>query len=177
MYKKITNKKKFVLTILIITFFITSNYFRKSIKKPPLTINMQDSSININKYLLDLFSFGQKRLITSILWVHTLMESDNSIYKKKDNNSWMFLRFDTITHLDPNFYEAYYYGGQYLSIIKDDDIGAKIIYEKGLEHYPDKFWLQFHAAFHYLTEIKDIKKAYKISAFTDRQIKSNEWRS
>jgi len=74
----------------------------------------------------------------------------------------MFLRFKTISILDPQFYENYLYGGRYLSIIKDDPIGAKEIYEKGLSLFPNQFWLNFNAAFNYYFELNDILNALKL---------------
>ena len=64
-------------------------------------------------------------MISSLLWTHTLLFSDYEHYKNDDLDSWMYLRFNTITDLDPRMYEAYNYGGQYLSIVKDDVFGAK----------------------------------------------------
>ena len=100
-------------------------------------------------------------MISSILWVQTMMESDIEQYKRKDANSWLHLRFQTITNLDANFLEAYLYGGQYLSIIKDDTIGAKEIYEKGLQKFPNNFDLNLNAGFNYFFELGDCKNAYE----------------
>ncbi|MCR9205176.1 MAG: hypothetical protein NXH75_11395, partial [Halobacteriovoraceae bacterium] len=74
-------------------------------------------------------------------------------------NSWMFLRLKLITTLDPYFYVAYLYGGIYLSIVKDDLIGASYIYEKGLEVFPNDYDLNFNAAFHFYYEVGDYPRA------------------
>ncbi len=101
-------------------------------------------------------------MLSSWLWVKTLLESDIEPYRKRDLNSWMFLRFYSIITLDPKFYEAYLFGGKYLSIIKDDVTGAELIFKKGLEQYPDDFWLNINAAHNYFFEMGLPEMAYPL---------------
>jgi len=96
-----------------------------------------------------------------MLWVHTLLESDEEFYKKRDLGSWMFIRFNTIAALDKKFYDNYLYGGKYLSIIKDDILGAEEIFRKGLTQFPKDFWLSINTAHNYLFEMGDTIKALK----------------
>ena len=77
--------------------------------------------------------------------------------KDKDKNSWMYHRFNTISILDNKFYENYAFGGPYLSIVKDDDLGAKDIYDKGLKIFPMDYELNFNSGFHYYFELHDPK--------------------
>ncbi len=74
----------------------------------------------------------------------------------------MFLRFKTISELEPRFYENYSYGGPYLSIIKDDLTGASYLYDRGLSFYPNSAHLLLNAGFHYEFEVKDSDKAYPL---------------
>lgn len=74
----------------------------------------------------------------------------------------MYLRFKSIADLDPYFYENYLYGGLYLSIIKDDVMGAKDIYDRGLAHYSSDLELLKNAAFHYRFELHDYPKALEL---------------
>ncbi|MEA9354665.1 hypothetical protein SHI21_00515 [Bacteriovorax sp. PP10] len=130
--------------------------------KPTLFVSKQQSTLNINENFWMYFNLGQKRLISSFYWVGTILDSDVDHYKKKDLNSWMFIRFNTISLLEPKFYENYKFGGPYLSIIKDDLSGADIIYDKGLRQYPDDYSLLLNSGFHYYFEQKDLNKAYPI---------------
>ena len=98
-------------------------------------------------------------MITAILWMQTLLESDLEHYKKDDLNSWMFLRFDIITTLDTLFYFAYIYGGQYLSVVKDDRLGAMQIMEKGLKYFPESYRLYFSLGMHYFLEMNNNQKS------------------
>ncbi|MCY4643663.1 MAG: hypothetical protein OXB88_03505 [Bacteriovoracales bacterium] len=111
--------------------------------------------------ILKFFDFGIKRIYSDIIWIQTLLQSDLEHYKEKNGNSWMFYRFYTISNLDPLFIENYWYGGQYLSVIKDDKIGAKILFEKGLETYPNDYRLLYYMGTHYLIELNDKKNAIK----------------
>ncbi len=138
-------------------------------KKPYYKIDKQKYSINFKDEMVLTFHFGLKRLISSTLWIQAMIESDLEHYKKKDLNNWLYLRFNTILKLDPYFLGAYTYGGLYLSVIKDDEIGAKDIFDRGLEKYPQDFKLAYHALLHYYFELNDIQTSYKIF----QNIKSN----
>ncbi len=134
----------------------------RTIEKPSLFITKQQSSFNIDNNFFAVFNLGQKRLYSSLLWIATILESDHDHYKGRDLNSWMYLRFLTISNLEPKFLKTYTFGGPYLSIIKDDLEGASVIYDKGLAIYPNEFDLLNNAAFHYQFEKIDRKKAYDI---------------
>lgn len=142
-----------------IIFWIISIFMHFQTKMPTIKISKQDSAINFSKEFLTYFSMGQKRLIADLLWVQTLIESDLEHYSNKDLNSWMFLRFNTISKLDPQFYENYLYGGQYLTIIKDDINGGEIILKKGAQIFPFDFQINFNLGFLYAFELKDFKNA------------------
>lgn len=130
--------------------------------KPQFYVSKQTSAINFNYNFLKAFSLGNKRLLTDLLWIQTLMESDTDHYKGDQFNNWMYLRFNSIIELDPHFIEAYRYGGQYLSVIKDDDLGAKNIYDRGLEKFPDDYFLNYNAGFHYFNELGDLERSQEL---------------
>ena len=158
--KPFSSNNPLILAVAIFVL-IAACYLNLHNNKPNLVISKQDTAININTKFLILLSAGHKRLITDLIWTQTLIESDIEHYKKKDLNSWLFLRFNTISELDPKFYQNYLYGGQFLGIVKDDIEGAKIIYQKGLEQYPDDYQLNFQAGFLYYFETGDFKNGLK----------------
>ena len=151
-----TNSK---ILLLSLTLLLLSGIINTFNKKPFFTFSKQNSAININNFALNAFSLGQQRLISSFLWITTLIESDTEHYKKRDLSSWMYLRFNSITLLDPKFLEAYQFGGKYLNIVKDDLIGSQKIFESGLRHYPNNYDLLFNYAFLMAFEIQDYEKA------------------
>ena len=154
--KYLSNAPLYIIAVaaLSLAYFISQKF-----EKPTLFITKQQSSFNLDNKFWSVFHLGQKRLVSSLYWVTTILESDHEHYKGKDLNSWMFLRFNTISILEPKFYETYAFGGPYLSIVKDDLNGASIIYDKGLEQYPDDYKLLRDAGFHYYFEVEDYKKA------------------
>lgn len=146
---------------VLIACFCGILYTHKNSKLPELKLTPQDTTIHFNEKIIKAFSLGQHRLLSSFLWSETLLKSDIKHYQKDDLHSWMFLRLKLITTLDPYFYIAYLYGAVYLSIVKDDLVGASYIYEKGLDIYPDDFHLNFNAGFHFYYEVGDYPKAIK----------------
>ncbi len=148
-----------LLSLFFLFFSLSANI---KLVLPILKISKQEAASNFKPEFTRIFSIGQKRLLSSLLWSKTLLESDVDHYKVRDLNSWLFLRFQLLITLDPNFYDAYLYGGQYLSVIKDDLEGATYIFEKGLEKFPNDYKLLYHAGFHYYTEIKDLSRAKNV---------------
>ncbi len=157
--KYLFSKEKLVL-VLGILFFISACLLNGKFEKPMIELSKQDSAININKDLLIFMSAGNKRLFTDLIWVQTLLESDLERYGAKDLNNWLFLRFNTISVLDPNFYENYLYGGQFLNVVKDDLLGADIIYSKGIKVFPDDYELNYFAGIMNYFEIGNNRKGY-----------------
>lgn len=150
-----------ILTVAGSALLASAGLINLRISKPEIIVSKQDEAINVNKDLLRLMSFGNKRLITDLIWIQTLIESDVEHYRKRDLNNWLYLRFLTIATLDPKFYENYLYGGQFLGIVKDDLEGAKQIYDKGLAVYPDDYSLNYFAGFLNYYEIGDFKTGIK----------------
>lgn len=150
--------KLFKNHFLLLSFLIliaTSNIIKQLEPMPKVFISKEDSTLNINSTFLDFINLGHKRLLSSLFWVATILESDEVHYKSKDLNSWMFVRFNTIRKLEPNFLPTYTFGGPYLSIVKDDLDGASFLYNKGLEIYPNNYGLLKNAAFHFHFEVED----------------------
>lgn len=151
------------LYVFFIILSLSGSYYISKTNNPPaLFISKQQSTLNINENFWMYFNLGQKRLISSLYWVNTILDSDVDHYKNKDLNSWMFLRFNTISLIEPKFYENYKFGGPYLSIVKDDLNGADIIYNKGLTQYPEDYSLLLNSGFHYYFEQRNLEKAYPI---------------
>lgn len=146
------------LLFLASSLFSIAAYLHQKTPMPKLNLEMQDKAININQDALRILSFGNKRLISSLIWVQTLMQSDEIQYKENDRKNWMFLRFKSIADLDPLFYQNYLWGGMYLSIIKDDMTAAADIFDLGLKHYPDDYELNYRQGFNYYFELGEFEK-------------------
>lgn len=151
------DRSSLIVAVAILMFAVTI-YFHINSRRPEIIVSKQDSAVNINTLFLKLFATGNKRLISDILWIQTLIESDVEHYKGNPANNWMFLRFNSISELDVPFYENYLYGGQYLSIVKDDPESAAEIMNKGLKLFPNDYRLNFNQGFNYYFELDDLEK-------------------
>ncbi len=141
-----------------LAFFLVAGILNQMTPRPVPVLSKQDTAININKNFLIFLSAGNKRLLTDLLWVQTLLESDMEHYTGKDLNSWMYIRFKTISEMDPYFYQNYVWGGQYLAIVKDDLIGATALMEKGVRYFPDDYRLNYNLGFAYYFELNEYAK-------------------
>lgn len=153
---------KTFLYFLSVLLLIAAYAINFNNEKPLMFVSKQEQAVNFNASLFNYLNLGLKRFISSTLWTSTILESDIEHYKKKDLNSWMFLRFNLISELEPKFYENYAFGGPYLSIVKDDIEGASIIYKKGLKQYPDDYSLIKDASFHFYFEAKDVASSQEL---------------
>ncbi len=151
-----------ITPFILITLLYSFNLLYQPSKRPPLYVSKQKETINFDINFLRFSSFGQYRLLSSLIWIETLLFSDLEKYKKMDLKSWMYLRLKSIVSLDPFFYDAYVWGGIYLAIIKDDLVGAADIYELGLKHFPEDYRLNFYAAFNYYHQLNNKRRAIEL---------------
>jgi hypothetical protein len=77
----------------------------------------------------------------------------------KCEKGWVFTMLDAITQLAPKFRIVYAAGGVLLSVVVQDTEGARIIFDRGLENFPHDWPLEYKAAYHYMDNVKDLKKA------------------
>ncbi|KYG63039.1 hypothetical protein AZI87_16340 [Bdellovibrio bacteriovorus] len=78
------------------------------------------------------------------------------------NNSWLYSMLDTITNLAPKFRIPYAAGALALTVIITDVDGATKIFEKGVKEFPNDWRISYRAAYHYLYEVKDNKRAAEL---------------
>jgi hypothetical protein len=149
---------------LIVFFFILLSPLQKKLQPPAIVIDRQQAALNLNQNFIQYFSFGLKTFMADLIWVKTLLDSDIDHYKQQDLNSWMYLRFKTISHLDPWFRFNYIYGAMYLSIVKDDKIGTIELLKTALQYYPQDSFINQFCLFHSTHEHFDLDLAQKCQA-------------
>lgn len=158
--------------LLVPLALLLAGLLGKDVGHPPLEIPKQETSINFNADLMHLASVGFNSTIADLVWVQTLMESDLDHYRGPKLDSWLYHRFELISRLDPNFYENYLYGGQYLMIVKDDLDGAEELISRGLKLFPDDMSLNWYMGFLWAYERLDVARAYpyfkKVSVHPNR---------
>lgn len=151
---------RYLLPLLSACLLCASFYLGSGIHLPKIEINNQTQAYTFRSDFLRFFGLGLKRLIADVTWIQTLIESDLEHYEGGDLNSWLYLRFMTISQLDPNFYENYYFGGQYLMIVKDDLLGAENLMKRGLFVFPDDYGLNWQLGFLFAIERGDVKQSF-----------------
>lgn len=72
---------------------------------------------------------------------------------------WLFQMMDAATDLSPKFRMIYRAGAISLSVMVDDREGAAVIFEKGVREFPDDWLIAYRAAYHFLYEMQDAKRA------------------
>ncbi len=116
---------------------------------------------NINR-----LTFGLKDVITDSLWIRAIQgldSCDKSIGKNLcQNESWLYKMIDAITELSPEFRIPYAAGSLALTILISDIDGATKIFEKAAKAFPKDWPMLYRAAYHYLYEVKDKKRAAEL---------------
>lgn len=112
------------------------------------------------------FTFGYQEVTANMLWIRALQDfdyCDSEIAKNVcKNNSWLFLMLDAVTNLSPHFRIPYAAGALALTVIITDVDGATKIFEKGIKAYPNDWPMLYRAAYHYLYEVNDKKRAAEL---------------
>jgi hypothetical protein len=126
---------------------------------------------------MELFTFGFADSMADSLWLRWIQDSDSCVtYKsalpanpipaqegefsnprhKFCDNSWAFKMLDSITRLAPQFKMPYQAGAITLSVLVEDYEGAKVIFDRGVEAFPQDWQLLYRAAYHYLFDRHDL---------------------
>lgn len=117
--------------------------------------------------MLEHFTFGYAEILADSIWVRTIQDMDyceNSIAEVNgvslcNNESWLYKMINTITNLSPRFRTPYAVGSLALTVLITDIEGASKIFDKAVAAFPNDWPILYRAAYHYLYEVKDNKKA------------------
>ncbi|WP_235046285.1 hypothetical protein [Bdellovibrio bacteriovorus] len=109
---------------------------------------------------------GYGEVIADLLWIRAVQDFDYCDQQIADNvcrnNSWLFLMLDAVTTLSPNFRVPYAAGALALTVIISDIDGATKIFDKGAKAFPNDWPILYRAAYHYMYEVKDNKRAAEL---------------
>lgn len=130
------------------------------------------------------FHLGFKNTMADSYWIRVLQNIDfcessgttkavntgqgvDAILKHKLSPSrchkgWVFQMLDLVTDLAPRFRKSYRVGGELLSVGVDDREGARLIFDKGVKQFPAYWELSYSAAYHYLFEFQNPKRAAEL---------------
>lgn len=109
------------------------------------------------------FTFGHKDITADLLWIRAIQDFDYCDQPIAKNlcvgKGWLYRMLNAITDLSPKFRMPYATGAVALSVMVSDVIGAKDIFDKGVVEFPNDWPILYRAAYHYLYEVKDKKRA------------------
>jgi hypothetical protein len=157
--KKFYDKKLRLQMILLLVFFSSTLLTKREIKRPFIEFDPNKNALNFQPQLIKLFSLGNSRLFSALQWSHTLLFSDLTHHDDPYSYSWMYYRFKNISEVEPYFFQNYQWGGSYLSVIKNDVLGARELLKQGLTFFPNDKSLNFSLGMHYMYELQDYDKA------------------
>lgn len=106
---------------------------------------------------------GFQEVGADVMWIRAIQDLDYCDQKVSENTcrnqSWLYKMIDAITNLSPSFRTPYAAGALALTIIISDIEGATKIFDKAVAQFPNDGEILFNAAYQYLYEVKDNKKA------------------
>lgn len=109
------------------------------------------------------FTFGHRDVVADVFWIRAIQDFDycDQLIEKNlcQGNGWLFRMLNTITELSPKFRMPYATGAVALSVLVSDIPGAAEIFDKGVKNFPTDWPILYRAAYHYLYEVRDKKKA------------------
>lgn len=116
--------------------------------------------------LVEHMSFGFGEVLGDLMWIRAVQDfdyCDKSVAKNVcQNNSWLYKMLDAITNLSPHFRIPYAAGALALTVIITDIEGATKIFDKGVNAFPHDWPILYRAAYHYMYEVKDNKRAAEL---------------
>lgn len=132
--------------------FTESENSRKSLVAPPKG--------------LQYFSFGYAEVWADLLWIRAVQDFDYCDESKAPglckDHSWLYHMLDVTTDLSPQFRIPYAAGALALTVIISDIDGATKIFDKGVKAFPNDWPILYRAAYHYMYEVKDNKRAAEL---------------
>lgn len=149
----------FILGLFALVLIVSSSFFKLPEKSNQRHLVSPPAGIQR-------FSFGYQESFADLIWIRAIQDfdyCDKQIGKNVcRNDSWLFQMLDAVTNLSPHFRIPYAVGGLALTVIISDIDGATKLFEKGVKTFPHDWPIIYRAAYHYLYEVKDKKRAAEL---------------
>lgn len=112
------------------------------------------------------FTFGYREVMADLFWIRAIQDIDYCEKKDSmgrcDGSPWVYPMLDAITRLSPKYRIIYAAGGPILSVLINDREGARVLFERGVKEFPNDWRILYRAAYHYLYETTDKKRAAEL---------------
>lgn len=169
--------KTLILFLGFVTSLLGKVYFQKhNLVTQPANPDLKPLLASYQSESVERYSLGFNSLIGAGIWVQLLQNSD--YHPVKDNQvSWEFAQIDTLTTLDPNNIRAYDFGSIFISVLRRDKIGGKLLLEKWTKKQPN-FWRPWYLlGSHHFLELHDYATAAPLIFKASKMSGSPEWLS
>jgi tetratricopeptide (TPR) repeat protein len=115
-------------------------------------------------------SLGYRNMLADLMWIRATQYFGKQLQTQdRSKRSYKFLLpiLDLATSLDPQFIEAYRFGGLLLNVVRQHE-NAITLYEKGYAANPDRWEMPHDLGRLYYLELKDYEKALHWWKITDK---------
>lgn len=155
-YQKMKSNSKLIqyLCILLISFVVASTL--KGL------LQRAEERLSPPPEGMEHYSFGFEETLSDLLWLNFIQNSYECTQKKICRQDWGYKTLKQASALAPKFRSLYSLGATQLSILVDDDLGAKEIFDQGLLYFPDDWEINYRAGYHYLLELDNPARAAEL---------------
>lgn len=170
--------KRSINFLLVVSFCLVAKlYFqKKEWIKIPVNQDLKPLLASYHSNSVEKYALGFNGLIGAGIWIQLLQKSD---YRPVPDErvSWEFSQLDTLTTLDPNNNRAYEFGSIFISVLRRDKLGGKILLEKWTKKRPN-FWKPWYLlGSHYSLELHDYAAAAPLMIKASRMTNAPFWLS
>jgi hypothetical protein len=169
---------KTLLPVLgVVSCLLGKVYFQKlALVAPPANPDLKPLLASYQSESVERYSLGFNNLIGAGIWVNLLQNSD--YHPVKDEQvSWEFAQVDTLTTLDPNNIRAYDFGSLFISVLRRDKLGGKLLIEKWTKKQPHYWRPWYLLGSHYFLELHDYAAAAPLILKSSKMAGAPPWLS
>lgn len=151
-----------ILPFLLLVIALTGKLATEK-KLSAASLNVRSTPIQIALFQsrsLKKFSLGFSNVLAGAMWIRLVQKADTQPIRKGEV-SWEYSQLDAITALDPNFEEAYSFGGIALSVFRQDKTGARMLLEKWVRHRPNYWRAHYMLGYHLYYELGNFSRGSK----------------
>jgi hypothetical protein len=154
-------------SVLLLTAALLSIFLiHEGIRSPPKKIRYSSRYQSPPKHLKHM-TFGFNEMTADMLWLRFIQDIDHcnsldwasEIVEARCKKGWGYEMVLSIHEVAPKFRIPMAVGPLSLSVLQDDIVGASELFIKATEAFPNDWPILYRAAFHFMEEEKDPKKA------------------
>lgn len=108
------------------------------------------------------YTFGFDETMSDLLWLRFIQDAYVCAENDQCSEKWGYQMLNQASILAPRFRSLYTFGASNVSVILDDDDGAKVLYDRGLLYFPNDWEVNYRAGYHYLVELDEPARAAEL---------------